>query len=247
MTGNWSSSKVMEWCDSGIVLNAKKFGESSIIAHVMTSEHGRCAGFVNGFNSKKQRGVIQPGNEVHVCWRARLEENLGRFAVELIDSHAARVLLDAGRLSAVLAACSMVNICLPEREPYPNLFIEMRNLLTHLPDEGWLTAYVNWEISLLAELGFGLDLSHCASTGTSEDLIYVSPKSGRAVSAEAGRPYRERLLPLPQFLVGRGKANEDALLDGLRLTGYFLERHVFSPHGTKLPDPRATILQIISD
>lgn len=231
----------MDWRDEGIVLSLRKHGESSVVAHLLTRAHGRHAGLIRGGNSKKQRGVLQQGNEVHATWRARLEEQLGSFSVELLDGHAARVLSDPGRLAAMSSACALVDSCLPEREPHPDLYAALRALLEVLNDEGWEAAYVAWELSLLAELGFGLDLSECAATGDTDDLIYVSPKSGRAVSRTAGEAYREKLLPLPQFLIGRVSGEEPALADGLRLTGYFLDRHMLAPHGKLLPDARARL------
>jgi DNA repair protein RecO (recombination protein O) len=232
----------MDWRDDGIVLSLRKHGESSIVVHLLTREHGRHSGLVRGGNSKKQRGVLQPGNEVHANWRARLEEHLGSYSIELLDGHAARLLNDPGRLAAMSSACTVVDACLPEREPHPDLFASLKALLTVLIEEEWAAGYVVWELSVLAELGFGLDLSQCAATGTTDDLIYVSPKSGRAVSAEAGAEYREKLLPLPQFLIGRGGAENAALGDGLKLTGYFLDRYMLRPHGKLLPDVRARLV-----
>jgi DNA repair protein RecO (recombination protein O) len=232
----------MDWRDDGIVLSLRKHGESSVVVHLLTREHGRHSGLVRGGNSKKQRGVLQPGNEVHANWRARLEEHLGSYSIELLDGHAARVLSDPGRLAAMSSACAVVDACLPEREPHPDLFASLKALLTVLIEEEWAAAYVVWELSLLAELGFGLDLSQCAATGVTDDLIYVSPKSGRAVSAEAGAEYRGKLLPLPQFLIGRGGVENVALGEGLKLTGYFLDRYMLGPFGRLLPDVRERLV-----
>ena len=232
----------MDWRDDGIVLSLRKHGESSVVVHLLTREHGRHSGLVRGGNSKKQRGILQPGNEVHANWRARLEEHLGGYSIELLDGHAARLLSDPGRLAAMSSACAVANSCLAEREPHPDLFASLRALLTVLIEEEWAAAYVAWELSLLAELGFGLDLSQCVATGKTDDLIYVSPKSGCAVSAEAGADYRKKLLPLPQFLIGRGGAENAALGDGLKLTGYFLDRYMLGPHGKLLPDARARLV-----
>ncbi len=231
----------MDWADDGIVLSMRRHGESAAVVHLLTREHGRHAGLVRGGNSKKKRGILQPGNEVHASWRARLEEHLGTFTVELLDGHAARVLTDPGRLAAMSSACSLVDICLPEREPHPDLFASLQAMFSILPEAEWAAAYVAWELSLLAELGFGLDLSACAATGIVDDLIYVSPKSGRAVSRDAGAAYREKLLPLPQFLIGRVDVAGNAVSDGLRLTAYFLERHVLTPQDKLLPDVRSHI------
>ena len=231
----------MEWRDEGIVLSLRKHGESAVIAYLLTQYHGRHAGLVRGGNSTKMRGVLQQGNELSVQWRARLEDHLGSFAIELQEGHAARVLSDPGRLSAMLSACALVDLCLPEREPHPDIFATLRALLLALPDAAWAAEYVAWELSLLAELGFGLDLSMCAASGATTDLIYVSPKSGRAVSAAAGENYKDKLLPLPQFLVGKEVVEPRDIADGLRLTGYFLDRHVLAPHAKLLPDARVRI------
>ena len=231
----------MDWRDEGIVLSFRKHGESAVIAHLLTQHHGRHAGLVRGGNSTKMRGVLQQGNELSVQWRARLEDHLGSFAIEFQEGHAARVLSDPGRLSAMLSACALVDLCLPEREPHPDIFATLRALLLALPDAAWAAEYVAWELSLLAELGFGLDLSMCAASGATTDLIYVSPKSGRAVSAAAGENYKDKLLPLPQFLVGKEVVEPRDIADGLRLTGYFLDRHVLAPNAKLLPDARARI------
>jgi len=231
----------MDWRDEGIVLSFRKHGESAVIAHLLTQHHGRHAGLVRGGTSMKMRGVLQQGNELSVQWRARLENHLGSFAIELQEGHAARVLSDPGRLSAMLSACALVDLCLPEREPHPDIFATLRALLLALPDAAWAAEYVAWELSLLAELGFGLDLSMCAASGATTDLIYVSPKSGRAVSAAAGENYKDKLLPLPQFLVGKEVVEPRDIADGLRLTGYFLDRHVLAPLAKLLPDARVRI------
>lgn len=232
----------MDWRDEGIVLSFRKHGESAVIAHLLTQHHGRHAGLVPGGNSTKMRGVLQQGNELSVQWRARLEDHLGSFAIEFQEGHAARVLSDPGRLSAMLSACALVDLCLPEREPHPDIFATLRALLLALPDAAWAAEYVAWELSLLAELGFGLDLSMCAASGATTDLIYVSPKSGRAVSAAAGENYKDKLLPLPQFLVGKEVVEPRDIADGLRLTGYFLDRHVLAPLAKLLPDARVRIV-----
>ena len=231
----------MDWRDEGIVLSFRKHGESAVIAHLLTQHHGRHAGLVRGGNSTKMRGVLQQGNELSVQWRARLENHLGSFAIELQEGHAARVLSDPGRLSAMLSACALVDLCLPEREPHPTIFATLQALLLALPDAAWAAAYVAWELSLLAELGFGLDLSTCVASGATTNLIYVSPKSGRAVCAVAGENYKDKLLPLPQFLVGKDVVEPRDIADGLRLTGYFLGRYVLAPHAKILPDARARI------
>src|SRR5262249_43073865 len=220
----------MDWADDGIVLAARPHGESSAILTLLTRGHGRHAGLVRGGWSRRMRGLLEPGNRVQATWRARLPEHLGNYTCEPAGSMA--VLLDAPtRLAALTSAAAVSELALPEREPHPQAFDGFERLLAVLrsaPGElEWQAAYVRWEMNLLAEIGFGLDLARCAASGAVENLAYVSPKSGRAVSAAVGAPYRTRLLPLPAFLAGSGLADGGAILDGLRLTGHFLDQHVF--------------------
>ena len=231
----------MDWSDDGIVLSARKHGEAAAVVHLLTRAHGRHAGLVRGGTSRRQRGTLQPGNEVQATWRARLEEHLGNFTVELTNGHAARLMDDPGRLAALTSACALIEAGLAEREPHADVFEDMQAMLIGLAGEAWGQVYVEWELRLLGDLGFGLDLSSCAATGSNDDLAYVSPKSGRAVSLSAGEPYRDKLLPLPQFLIGAGEAGEGDLADGLKLTGYFLERHLLAPHERTMPDARARL------
>ncbi len=212
----------MEWSDDAIVLSARRHGESSAIVILMTRDHGRHAGLVRG----GKRAIAQPGNRVHAHWRARLAEHLGTFRCELTNAFAARLMDDAARLSGLSAACALVEATMPERQPHAAVFDGLGAFLSTLEGETWPQAYVEWELGLLRELGFGLDLSRCAATGGDERLVYVSPKSGRAVSASAGEPYKDKLLALPGFLLpGGGAGGTDEVADGFRLTGYFLERH----------------------
>ncbi|WP_259779646.1 DNA repair protein RecO [Aestuariispira ectoiniformans] len=233
----------MEWVDEGIVLGLRRHGESSAILTAFTRRHGRHTGLVRGATSKRLRGVLQPGNRLQLSWRGRLEEHLGHFEVELLDSHAAALMLDAGKLAALTSACALIDFSLPERETHPQLYETLNSLAIALDHEAWAETYVKWEIGLLAELGFGLDLSACAATGQTTDLVYVSPKTARAVSRQAGEPYRDKLLPLPGFLIGEGGADDLALASALKMTGYFLNRHVYTLHGRSLPDSRMRLLQ----
>lgn len=241
----------MEWTDQGIVLSARRHGESSVILSVLTAEHGRHAGLVRGGSSRRQRGILEPGNLVTATWRARLEDHLGSFSVELLRNPSAAWLDDPARLSALSAACIIADQTLPEREPSDTIYQGMRDLFAAMADggagegPGWVAAYVAWELALLGELGFGLDLTACAATGQNDALAYVSPRSGRAVSISAGEPYREKLLKLPGFLVGQGAPSPVDIADGLALTGYFLDRHLFAPHQRRLPDPRARLVERI--
>ncbi len=227
------------------MLSARKHGEASVILSLLTAAHGRHAGVVRGGQSRRRRGVLEPGNLVSVVWRARLEEHLGNFTVELAVGHAARVLDRADRLSALCALCATVDSCLAEREPHPRLFARTLDLIVGLDSGAWTARYVAWELELLGELGFGLDLSSCAATGVDEELVYVSPRSGRAVSLSAGAPYRDKLLTLPSFLIGGDPARGGDILAGLRLTGYFLDRYAFQPNGRRLPDARERLVEIL--
>ncbi len=226
----------MEWSDQGIVLSARRHGETSAVVTLMTRAHGVHAGLVRGGAGKRKRGDLQPGNQVQAHWRGRLEEHLGNYACELVHAHAATLLDSPDALACLSAALSVCESALPEREPHPAIFDGLTVLLRALQGEDWPSVYVKWELGLLGELGFGLDFSCCASGGDSDNLIYVSPKSGRAVSAEAGAPYKGKLLPLPSFLRRQGGAGgPEEILEGLELTGFFLERHVYGHLRSRTP------------
>jgi DNA repair protein RecO (recombination protein O) len=230
----------MDWSDEGFILSAKPHGENALIVSLLTLEHGRHSGLVRGGASSRSRGIYQPGNLVRAQWRARLVEHLGTYRCELTKSIAAGYLHDPLRLLALSAATILIDVALPEREPVPYLFGTLEGLLTTMEDDGWQANYVLWELDLLSELGFGLDLSECAATGIKDDLAYVSPKSGRAVSIGAAAPYRDRLLALPAFLLtGNSETPSPAdITDGLALTGYFLKRHVLGDGDAPLPAAR---------
>jgi DNA repair protein RecO (recombination protein O) len=232
----------MDWIDRGIVLSARRHGESSVILSLLTETRGRHAGVVRGGQSRRNRGILEQGNLVSAAWRARLEEHLGNLTVELVTGHAARLMDRPDRLAALSAVCATLDECLAERDPHPELFAATLALVEALDGDGWAERFVAWEMGLLAEMGFGLDLSCCAATGVTEDLCYVSPRTGRAVSREAAAPYKDRLLSLPGFLIGAGPAGPPDILEGLALTGYFLERHVFAPQGARLPDARERLV-----
>lgn len=239
----------MQWTDTAIILSARKFGESSAVIHLLTHTHGVHAGVMRGATSKANRGIIQPGNAVTATWNARLAEQLGSLKCELQTAHAAHLMQDAARLIALSSACALIEQSLPERHPYPHLHARLLKFLQTLQtSEHWPEAYVKLEMELLAESGFGLDLSECASTGQTENLTHVSPKSGRAVCQQAAEPYQKKLLPLPQFLLPNYKKNraEPAeILAGLTLTGYFLENWLLLPHNRKLPAGRKRLLELL--
>jgi DNA repair protein RecO (recombination protein O) len=236
----------MEWTDHAIVLSSRPHGETGLVVSLLTGTHGRHAGFVHGGIGRKARPVWQPGNGVKVVWRARLAEQLGNYTGELREPHAARVLDDPVALAGLAAACATLDAALPEREPHRAVYEGFQVFLGALGHPGWPVLYVRLELGLLQELGFGLDLEKCAVTGTTEDLAFVSPRTGRAVSRAASGPYRDRLVALPPFLSTGGLPGGVAeLRQGFDLTGFFLERHVFWPHNKSLPAGRARFMETL--
>lgn len=237
----------MRWSDEAIVLATRRHGESALLVHCLTRAHGRHAGLVRGGQKPKARAAFGIGNRLYVTWSARLAEHLGTLTGELVHGPAAALIDAPARLAGLAAASALAQAALPEREPHPMLYAKLSALHAALEaNDGWMPAYVEWERDLLTDLGFGLDLASCAATGTAENLIYVSPNSGRAVSAEAGAPYRERLLRLPPFLAGHaGRPAAEDILDGLELTGFFVERRVFAPHGRSLPPARTRFVEFL--
>ncbi|MFQ6017605.1 MAG: DNA repair protein RecO [Kiloniellaceae bacterium] len=233
----------MQWSDEGIVLCARPHGESAVVVHLLTRSQGRHAGLVRGGQGRRARGIYQPGNLVSARWTGRLTEHLGSYSCELLESYAARVLDDPARLAALSSAAAVSEGGLPEREPHAACYEGFLALLESLSGDHWAEVYVRWELALLSELGFGLDLTSCAAGGTNDQLAYVSPKSGRAVSLAAGEPYRDRLLALPGFLAGRGGGGAHEVGQGLALTGFFLERFVFAPHDRRLPAARRRLAE----
>ncbi len=233
----------MQWTDEGIVLSVRAHGETAAIAELLTRAHGRHLGLVHGGRSRRLRPVLQPGNAVRAVWRARLAEHLGAMSVEPLAYHAASAMENRLALLALGSVCAMARL-LPERDPHPEVHDGLRQLVACLSDaEIWPRLLVEWELALLAELGFGLDLGACAVTGAGTNLRYVSPKSGRAVSAEPGGPYRDKLLALPAFLAGAPEPPTRAeICDGLRLTGHFLDKWVLAPGEASLPDARVRLL-----
>jgi DNA repair protein RecO (recombination protein O) len=234
----------MEWADRGLILGLRKHGESSVILELMTRAHGRHLGVVRGGRAKTMQPVLQAGNEVEAVWRARLEEHLGLYAVEGAILRTYSVISSAQALHGVNLLGALLRL-LPERDPHPGLFERAQVLLAQLREERAPALFVHFELALLAELGFGLDLDECAATGAREDLAYVSPKSARAVSRAAGAPWADRLLPLPPFLreaPGAPVSRED-IRAGFRLTAFFLNRDVYAPRGLKPPEARNAFIE----
>lgn len=230
----------MEWSDQGIVIGVRRHGENAAIVELMTRGHGRHLGIVRGGRSRRYQPILQPGNRIGVVWRARIEEHLGTFAVEPLIQRAARILDSKLALLGINLVGALLRL-LPERESYPGLFDAVEIIADHLSDPTIAPILiVRFELQILRELGFGLDLAECAATGTSDDLIYVSPKSGRAVCRVAGEPWKDRLLVLPPFLTDNRCPDPDAAhaLAGFTLTGFFLEKDVYAPRNSRLPDAR---------
>jgi DNA repair protein RecO (recombination protein O) len=237
----------MQWTDEGIVLGVKRHGEGSAILELMTREHGRHLGLVRGGAGSRLRPILQPGNRVAATWRARLDEHLGNYTVEGLELAAASFLAVA---QAVYGVTHLGALCrlLPERDPHPQLYEALDEVLAGIIDARLAGPHVvRFELQLLSELGFGLDLGECAATGTTIELIYVSPKSGRAVSRAAGQPWQDKLLRLPSFLGETPAAEPSAadVTDGFAMTGFFLSRHVFEPRGLPLPDARASFINAV--
>ena len=228
----------MEWTDEGIVLGARRHGEANAIVEVMTREHGRHLGLVRGGMGSKLRPVLQPGNRIRTVWRARLDEHLGHYTVEPLRLHGASMLAASHVVYGVTHLAALCRL-LPERDPHPDVHDQLTAMLDHLAyPAAAAQLVVQFELLMLAELGFGLDLSTCASTGQETELTYVSPKSGRAVSRLAGEPWRDRLLRLPAFLSDEAHPSAEDLADGFDLTGFFLMRHVLEPRGLAFADAR---------
>jgi DNA repair protein RecO (recombination protein O) len=229
---------LLEWSAEGLLLAVRRLGEGDAIIEVLTAEHGRHAGVVKGGAGRRLGPVLQPGAQLQIEWRARLEEHIGTARVEPMRSRAAGIMAEGGRLAALTSATALLCAFLPEREAHPALYattVGLCDALERAPD--WARHYALWELGLLTELGFGLSLERCAATGATDDLTWVSPRSGRAVSRSAGAPYAHRLLPLPGFLCEGGDPDAAALRDALRLTGWFLEHRAAPAFGLEAAPP----------
>jgi len=235
----------MEWIDEALILSVRPHGETAAIVELFSREHGRHLGMVHGGRSRRLRPVLQTGNHIDATWRARLPDQLGHLSVELRRGYAASALNDPSALAGLASMSAMLRL-LPERDAHPSLYEITMFVLGFLDDPTvWPALMVRWELSLLDELGFGLELDRCAATGATDNLIYVSPKSGRAVSAAAGEPYANRLLALPGFL-RPGRSGEVTAVDiaaGFALSGYFLTTRVFNPQDLQLPEARGRIVE----
>ena len=240
---------MVSWSDIGIILSCRPYGETAAIVNLLTLNHGRQAGLVQGGQSRRMRGLLQCGNQVEASWQARLHEQLGQFKVNLTESHAAKVFDDALCLSGLASVCAIAESCLPEREPMPEVFSATMLLLDAITDSDigneWLIGYIKWELRMLQLAGYGLKLDCCGVTGVEEGLAYVSPRTGVAVTVAGAGVHADRLMHLPQFLGGISqKKLEEDLLDGMQLTAHFLERQIFGLYHQPLPLPRQNLMAL---
>jgi DNA repair protein RecO (recombination protein O) len=238
----------MDWRDQGILLTVRRHGESSALIEVFTEDHGLHAGLVRGGASRKMAPHLQPGAQLDLTWSARLEDHLGTYKAEPLRSRAAMALSGRLALAGLNAVCALLAFALPDRAPYPALYHRSSALLDLLDSEDlWPLAYLRWELSLLEDLGYGLDLSACAATGVTQDLRYVSPKTGRAVSGAAAGDWADRLLPLPPVMRGEGAAEDIEILTALRTTGFFLESKLAPALGNRpIPEARGRFLDALA-
>jgi DNA repair protein RecO (recombination protein O) len=239
----------MEWTDEGIVLGVRRHGESSAILELMTRAHGRHLGLVRGGAGSRMRPLLQPGNSVRAVWRARLDEHLGTYVIEATQLRAGNLLASSHAVYGVTHLASLARL-LPERDPHEDIFEMLEHTLDDFEDAGEAAVHlVRFELAMLTELGFGLDLDNCAATGETEELAYVSPKSGGAVSRTAGQAWADRLLRLPAFMrAGEGSVitfTDEDLQDGFRITGLFLLRHVLEPRGQGHSDAREGFINAV--
>ncbi|PQA86441.1 DNA repair protein RecO [Hyphococcus luteus] len=237
----------MNFTDVGIVLDARAHGETHAVVDVFTQSHGRWAGLVYGGQGKRMRPLLQAGNEVTLEWKGRGEDSLGHFSLEMSHARAGEAMGERLSLAALSAACAVALATLPEREAHARAYTAMAVLLANLDDiEVWPALMARWELGLLAELGFGLTLDRCAATGARENLVYVSPRSACAVSAEAGEPYKDKLLPLPAFLRGASsEASPKEAIDALATTGHFIETRILHLSDKQLPEARMRIVELL--
>ncbi|MEX1147578.1 MAG: DNA repair protein RecO [Sphingomonadales bacterium] len=246
----------MEWRDNAIILALYPLGEHDVRAELLTPLHGRVFGVVKGGRSRRRRGSLQPGTSVDAVWRARIESQLGVLTIEPLRVRNIALAGGPARLAAMMSCCALASMMIAERDPHAAIHAGLEAVLdlldTDQPDDDfttWAPAIVRWELGLLAEAGSGLDLGSCAATGVTENLTHVSPRSGRAVSRDAAAPWRSRLLALPPFLReggGEAAASASDVLDGLRLTGFFIERHLLAHDRRGLPDARVRLLERIA-
>lgn len=238
----------MEWREQGVLLARRRHGENAAIIEVFTEGHGRHAGIVRGGAGRKLAPVLQPGTQVDVAWRARLEDHLGSFTVEPVSSRAADLMADRKTLAGLNSLTALLSFALPEREVHAPLYHRTLAVLDMMGESSfWPLAYVRWELFLLEELGFGLDLGRCAVTDRSDNLVFVSPKSGRAVSRVGAGEWASKMLPLSPALIGEGEGSNEDIQDALQVTGHFLQNWVAASQGNRsIPEARSRMVELLS-
>ncbi len=241
----------MEWLDEGIVLSTKTYGENSALVVIFTSENGLHSGLVRNASSKKLGVALQPSTQVAVRWYGRLEEHLGRFTLETIKSRADLFMSDRLLLSGFNSISTFCLSMLPERQSTRSFYNKTKLILDGMVvNENWPLFYLRWELNMLSELGFGLDLSKCVLTGSKSNLKYISPKSGRAVSADAGEFYKKKLLAFPSILnveLDRTNFSLSEVVEGLKITGFFIEKWLMDgAQFDNLLDIRGRFISILS-
>lgn len=239
----------MDFADDAFVLSARAHGDTGVVVELLTAEYGRRAAYVAGGASRRMKPFLQPGARVRAEYRARTSDHLGNARLEPVGEGPSALFDDPLALTGLSAAAAVAQGALPEREPHPGAFLAFEALMSAfaVPDV-WPAVFVRFEAGLLEDLGFGLDLSRCAATGSTDDLVWVSPRTGRAVSAEAGAPYADKLLTLPPFMLGaQAGLNDGDVKSGFDLTGHFLEQFVFHPLNRPLPPARVWMLDKLAE
>lgn len=239
----------MRWESNGLILNFSKYNEKSYILEIFTEEHGKHKGIIRGLHSKNKRSIIEPGNEVFVTWSGRLETHLGNYNVEPIKLWSSHVLQFKDKLSAISSICSLISLTMAERQPNPLIYFSSKKLIEIVASkrEDWIREYVFWEMQLLSEIGYGLDLERCAVTSKSSDLVYVSPSSGRAVTNEGAGDFRNKLLPLPKFMTDfKANYDNDDIYNALNLTEFFFKKRFFLPNNLNFPQSRNRLKELFN-
>jgi len=238
----------MRWESEGIVLGFSLHNEKSYILEVLTKEHGRHKGLIRGIHSKNLRSIIEPGNEVKALWSGRLETHLGNFTIEPIKAWSSLILNQKDKLTALSSLCSLVSLTMAEKQPNDLIYYNSKEMIKKISsDDDWIKEYIKWELELLSEIGYGIDLSKCAVTSKKDELVYVSPTSGRAVTLEGAGPYKDRLIKLPKFIVSKdSECDNNDIVNGLELTEYFLRKRFFEPNNLNFPQIRNRLKEIFN-
>jgi DNA repair protein RecO (recombination protein O) len=240
----------MRWESEGIILGFNNYNEKSYILDIFTKEHGRHKGLIRGIHSKNLRSVIEPGNEVKAFWSGRLETHLGNFKVEPIKSWSSFILNNKNKLSALSSLCSLISSTMAEKQPNDLIYNRSRKIIQIMTskDDQWIKEYINWELDLLSEIGYGIDLSSCVVTEKKDGLMYVSPTSGRAVTSEGAGIYRNKLIKLPAFiLLKECQCSREDIINGLELTEHFLRKRFFEPNNLNFPQSRNRLKEMFSN